>query len=215
MFLKEPFNALSHCFGCIISLFALYFLYKKTRRQTKTIQIACLIYAINLVLLFLASTLYHAIDAGPNINGALQKIDHFCIFLLIAGTYTPLCLLGLAGTRYARDLLLAEWSAATFGSILKILWFRAPYTLHVTLYIAMGWMIFPFLGTLAEQSGRTTVLWLMLGGFFYTAGALTDALGFTKFPHEIFHVMVLLGATFHFKMILHLLSKKIPRISET
>ena len=158
-----------------------------------------------MILLYTTSTLYHWLKLSDAGTKKLRKADHIMIFIYIAATYTPVCIVALRET-IGWMLLAATWSVAIFGIIIKIFWMNAPRWLSTFIYILMGWLavgaIFPLINSL--QTGA--ILWLLAGGLFYTIGAVIYALKRPDpFPgvlgfHEIFHLLVLLGTFSHFWM---------------
>lgn len=160
------------------------------------------VYGASLVLLFGTSALYHRPKWGPRVYAFMRRLDHSAIFVLIAGTYTPVCL--LLPNDGGRTLLAAVWGAALLGVAFSIAWPRAPKALNAAIYVAFGWAIAPMLPTLARALGPRALVLLGAGGLVYSVGALVYALRRPDpFPrvfgyHEIFHALVILAAAFHF-----------------
>lgn len=172
--------------------------------------IAMVIYSLSVVTLFGISALYHRPQWSPGPRAWMRRLDHAAIFIMIAGTGTPLCLLALqepAGT----NLLTIIWTAALIGIIQSVFWVNAPKWLAAILYVVMGWLAFPYLPELNAALGTTNVVLILVGGVIYTLGALVYA--FKKpnpWPkvfgyHEIFHLMVIIAAVFHFLVIASLM----------
>lgn len=164
------------------------------------------VFGFGMILLYTTSTLYHWLRLSEAGILKLRKADHIMIFIYIAATYTPICIVALKGT-LGWGLLIGVWFVALVGVIIKIFWMNAPRWLSTFIYILMGWLavivIYPLLNSL--QIGA--LIWLMIGGLFYTIGAVIYALkkpdpypGILGF-HEIFHLFVLLGTFSHFWMI--------------
>lgn len=207
--IREPFNALSHFAGATAALVgSIYLLAVGNATTAQTISI--LIYSASLFGLFFASGLYHGATVSARASGVLRKIDHSAIYLLIAGTYTPFCMMILTGA-WRWGILALIWSLAAAGIVLKVFIINTPRWLTAGIYVVMGW-----LGIIAggEILGRMTTVsfsWLLAGGIIYTLGAviyitkrgnlLPGVFGF----HELWHLFVLMGAGAHFIAIASLL----------
>lgn len=164
------------------------------------------IYAICALSMFGISSLYHRINWSPKNRALFRKLDHSAIFLMIAGTFTPIAILGLS-EHSATILLWAIWLVALVG-IAKSIWFtNVPKLLNAALYIGAGYMVFPYLSELSTSLGSTNIAFLAIGGALYTVGAIIYGLKKPDpFPlifghHEIFHVMVNIAAAFHFLIV--------------
>ena len=160
------------------------------------------VYALSLTGLFGTSAIYHRVHwKTPSTRGWMRRADHASIFLLIAGTYTPVAMLGIGGAD-GRRLLLQIWTGATAGVLLSLLWPRAPKPLVAAVAVAVGWTILPYFPQVLALLGN--LVWLILaGGIAYTAGAIVYAI---KKPdpwprvfgyHEVFHTMTVIGALLH------------------
>jgi hemolysin III len=165
-------------------------------------RIACAIYAVSVAGLFGTSALYHRLNWGPRARRWMRRLDHAMIFVLIAGTYTPFCLL-LGGDAGARLLAIA-WGGALLGVARAVLWPHAPKALVAVLSVALGWIILPVLPALRASLGGAAVALLAAGGIVYSLGAVVYA---TRRPdpfprvfgyHEVFHAMVIVAAVLHF-----------------
>ena len=203
---REPMNGFTHFIGIIFAMTATVLLVDLSLNPYKPHHlISFLIFGIGMILLYTTSTLYHWLKLSDAGTKKLRKADHIMIFIYIAATYTPVCIVALRET-IGWMLLAATWSVAIFGIIIKIFWMNAPRWLSTFIYILMGWLavgaIFPLINSL--QTGA--ILWLLAGGLFYTIGAVIYALKRPDpFPgvlgfHEIFHLLVLLGTFSHFWM---------------
>ena len=164
---------------------------------------AFIVYGISLFLLYLASSLYHLLPVSERAKRMLRQLDHVAIFLLIAGTYTPICLVPLRGP-WGWSLFAAVWVFALVGMFIAIFALDAPRWMTTAVYLAMGWLIIVAVWPLVRLVSAEGVFWFFLGGAFYTSGAVVYAL---KRPdpvphvfgfHEIFHVFVMLGSLCHF-----------------
>lgn len=201
--LKDPISALTHLAGALLSVVGLAVLVIGAAKQaTARHTVSFAIYGASLVLLYAASALYHSFPGPRSGVGVLRRLDHMMIYVLIAGTYTPLCLIALAGAwRWA--VLIGAWVLAGAGILLTAWWFEAPRWLSTGLYVLMGWLSLVALGPLLRALPPAALGWLVGGGLFYTVGAaiygakrpnLSRSFGF----HEIFHLFVLAGSLSHF-----------------
>ncbi len=168
--------------------------------------VAALTYGLSLVALFGASALYHRPTWSPRPRRIMKRVDHAAIFLLIAGTYTPLCL--LLGGRAGAFLLAAVWGGALLGIVRCVLWVDAPRWLGAAIYVLLGWIVVPVLGELLAIVGASGIALLAAGGVAYSVGAIVYA---TRWPdpaprvfgyHEIFHAFVVGAAACHFSVVL-------------
>lgn len=213
--IKDPISALTHFIGAILSLVVLTSLVMQAYYMDNALYMFAFgIFGTSMVLLYSASTIYHIVARPQKISNVLKRVDHMMIFILIAGTYTPICLIPLgaaAGNSTGVTILIVVWSVAILGIFMKIVWINAPRWLSTAQYILMGWIaifaIFPLFNTM----NRAGFIWLLVGGVVYTLGGLIYA---TKWPklnvkwfgfHEVFHVFVLVGSLCHYFMILSLL----------
>ncbi len=164
--------------------------------------VAAAIYGVSLTALFGISALYHRPRWGPRLYGIMRRLDHSAIFILIAGTYTPIAL--MVPSRIGLVLLAVVWAGALAGVAFSIAWPRAPKWLTASLYVALGWAIVPALPELARAMGPVGLTLLTGGGVVYSIGALIYALRRPDpFPtvfgyHEVFHLLVIVAATFHY-----------------
>lgn len=160
------------------------------------------VYGASLFALFAVSALYHRPSWPPRARLLMRRLDHSAIFLLIAGTYTPMCL--VLGGRLGTALLAVAWTGAALGVVQAVLWPRAPKPLVAVVYVALGWVVVPVLPALRADLGTAAVALLALGGIVYSLGAVVYA---TRRPdpfprvfgyHEVFHAMVIAAATLHY-----------------
>ena len=203
--LREPVNGLTHLVAGAIALVGLVILVALGWGQPVKV-ISLLIYGISLVTLFLASGLYHSINATPGVLQRLRKFDHSAIFLLIAGTYTPICINLLDGF-WKWGLLGIVWGLALTGIGVKIFYINAPRWATAGVYILMGWLAIFGIREILAAMPAGAITWLVAGGLIYTLGAVVyvtkrmdfhpDVFGF----HEVWHIFVILGALAHFIMI--------------
>ncbi|MFS0750943.1 PAQR family membrane homeostasis protein TrhA [Oceanobacillus sp. 1P07AA] len=204
-YIREPMNAFTHFIGIVLSVIGLVFLVVKSAQISASAQTitAVTIFGVSLILLYTASTVYHSIIAQPPVIAFLRKLDHSMIYVLIAGTYIPFCLVSLEGT-IGWVLFTIITALALFGVSFKLIWFHSPRWLSTLLYVLMGWIVILFSGSLAPELGLQGMFLLILGGVLYTVGAVIYWLkpGFLRFRyfgfHEIFHIFILLGSISHY-----------------
>ncbi len=206
---KDPGSAITHFIGMIMAIIAaIPLMIKAFQEPTVLYPVAVGIYAASLILLYAASTTYHTFDRSQRVNTALKKIDHIMISVLIAGTYTPLCLLVLKG-RTGILLLTIVWALAAIGILIKLFWVYCPKWVSSVLYIGMGWTCLLALPELIETLPPAAFFWLLAGGIIYTIGGVIYALKLPVFnsrhtafgSHEIFHLFVMAGSICHFIVI--------------
>jgi hemolysin III len=197
-------NGLTHFIGAILSVIGTIGLLALSIHMKKQLTfITFLIFGISLVLLYSASTIYHWVNSSDKVTLILKRIDHSMIYVLIAGTYTPVCLVALKDS-FGLKLFIGIWSLAIIGIILKIFWIHAPRWLYTMFYVGMGWLSVFMVMPLAKVIHGSGVAWLVAGGVAYTIGAVIYA---TKWPkitfknfgfHEIFHLFVIAGSMCHY-----------------
>lgn len=196
---EEMFNAVTHGLGVIFSVVAWLFLLVNYPRNIKNV-FAFSIYGATLLILYTISTLYHSFRVSK-IKSNFRKLDHCSIFLLIAGTYTPICMLLTKGTA-SRIVLISVWIAAAIGIALNLVDVNKFSKVSLACYIFMGWsIIFMTKPALMYMSFRQLRL-LLIGGMFYTVGAVIYVLGKkVKYMHSIWHLFVLAGSVYHFMVL--------------
>lgn len=201
---EEIANAITHGVGTGLAVAALAVLAVLSAMEGSTSHVVGFsIFGATLVVLYLASTLYHSI-ANEKVKRLFRKFDHMSIFLLIAGTYTPFCLTALPGI-VGWVVLTIVWSCAIAGIVVKAFHTGKFQGLSTFLYVVMGWLIIPAIKPLYDSVSFQTFLFLMLGGFFYTAGTFFFVKDNHRYFHSIWHLFVLAGSTFHFFSVLSLL----------
>jgi len=206
--LKEPASTLTHFFGALSSVAALVVLVVRAALAgTAWHVVSFAIFGSTLVLVYVASTLYHALDLSSRATVVLRKIDHIMIFMLIAGTYTPFLLVPLRGV-WGWSLFGVIWGCAVAGLVMKLFWIDAPRWLTTTFYLVVGWLVLIAIYPLVRAVSTATLAWLLAGGAFYTTGAVFYA---TRWPdpwpgrfgfHEVWHLFVLGGSITHFGAVL-------------
>ena len=205
-FFKDPGSAITHFIGMLMAIFAAIPLLIKAAHEPSRIYVISLsVYAVSMILLYAASTTYHTFDLSEKKNTVLKKIDHMMIFVLIAGSYTPICLLVLRG-RTGKILLGIVWSIAIVGILIKAFWVYCPKWVSSVLYIGMGWACVLAFTQISNNMSRTAFLWFLAGGIIYTIGGIIYAMKLPIFnnrhknfgSHEIFHLFVMGGSVCHF-----------------
>jgi hemolysin III len=222
--LRDPISAITHLASAAAALVGMFFLLF-AREQAASVAnggmagrpfsvAALVVYGVSLFLLFLSSGIYHSVEANPRVTQVLRKIDHSAIYLLIAGSYTPFCVLAFRGF-WQWGFLAVIWGLAVVGVVSKLFFIQAPRWFTAGVYVVMGW--------LSVFAGREmfavlppgALTWLVIGGVTYTVGAVVyvtkkldfipGVLGF----HEIWHVFVMLGAAAHFIAIMNLVNSPV------
>lgn len=170
---------------------------------TSTTRVANVVFWLSALMLFGTSAVYHRGRWSPRVAGVLRRLDHTNIFLIIAGTYTPLSVI-LLDAPTERTLLIIVWSGALVGLLMRVFWLNAPRWLYTPIYVALGWVAVWFLPDFADAGGPAIVWLVIAGGIAYTLGALVYGL---KRPnpspqwfgfHEIFHTLTVVGYTCHY-----------------
>ena len=206
--LKDPGSAITHFIGMLMAMFAATPLILRAMRAPDTVHVISLsIFIVSMILLYAASTTYHTFDLSERTNKILKKLDHCMIFVLIAGSYTPICLIVLHG-RTGLMLLALVWSIAILGIIFKLCWVTCPKWVSSVLYIAMGWVCVLAFTQILNSLPAAAFNWLLAGGIIYTVGGIIYALKLPIFiahhkyfgSHEIFHLFVMAGSICHFIM---------------
>lgn len=203
---REPVNGLTHAAGALLSLYGAYCLLSIAAEDGKSIHvIAFSIFGAGLVALYSTSAVYHLVRARSRTIALLRTIDHAMIYVLIASTYTPICLIALRES-FGLPLLAIIWTIAAAGILCTLFWVNAPRWLSTSMYVAMGWLavtaIVPLINTLSAEA----LAWLFAGGVFYTSGAVIYGVRRPDpFPgvfgfHEIWHLFVIAGSFCHYML---------------
>lgn len=204
--IKDPGSAITHFIGMLMALFSATPLIIKALHGPDPIHVLSLaIFITSMILLYAASTIYHSFDLSQRTNRILRKIDHMMIFVLIAGTYTPICLIVLQG-RIGCLLCALVWGIALAGILIKAFWITCPKWFSSLLYIGMGWVCVLAFTQIVNSLSPAAFGWLLTGGIIYTAGGVIYALKLPLFnakhknfgSHEIFHLFVMAGSACHF-----------------
>ncbi len=203
---KDPGSALTHFIAMILALAAsVPLIAKAARTPGSTHVLALTVFITSMILLYAASTIYHTLDISPKVNQILRKVDHMMIFILIAGTYTPVCAIVL-GDRTGWLLLAAVWGIACIGMVMNALWISCPKWLSSLIYITLGWLCVLAFGKITSALPESAFIWLLTGGIIYTIGGIIYALKLPVFnarcrwfgSHEVFHLFVMAGSFCHY-----------------
>ena len=205
---KDPGSALTHFIAMILAIIAAMPLPSKAGHDSGHMRISALaIFILSMIGLYAASTIYHTLDISPKINKLLRKIDHMMIFILIAGTYTPVCMIVL-GDKTGWTMLTLVWGIAIVGILINALWITCPKWFSSLIYIAMGWVCILAITKILSSMPRAGFMWLLAGGIIYTVGGIIYAMKLPFFnsrhryfgSHEIFHLFVMGGSLCHYVM---------------
>ena len=204
--IREPGSAITHFIAMMLTVFAAApLLVKSALSDTANMLPAMTIFILSMVLLYGASATYHSLNIGDRALRIFRKVDHMMIFVLIAGSYTPVCLIVLGG-RMGYTLFAVVWGIAIAGMLLKACWITCPKWFSSVIYIAMGWVCVLVFGPLLKTLSAPAFLWLLAGGIIYTVGGVIYALKLPIFnakhkffgSHEVFHLFVMGGSVCHF-----------------
>ena len=203
--LREPINSITHLVGAGLSIIALIaMLIKVLLTNANSVSIVSVtIFGVCLILLYTISGTYHGVISSKKVINFLQKLDHSMIFVLIAGSYAPFCLISLKNS-IGIPMFIIMFVLAASGITFKLCWFNCPRWLQTSLYIGMGWAAIFMLKPLSIILPIMSIFWLVLGGVFYTIGGIIYGAKPKKFKigkfefHEIFHIFIILGSLSHF-----------------
>ena len=206
--LREPANALTHLVGVLLAVVGTVALVVAAAGDPWRV-VSVTVFGASMIVLYSASSLLHGVIAGPATLRRLRVFDHAAIFVLIAGTYTPITLVALRDVHpgWGWALFGTVWGLALLGTVFKLFWIGAPRWLSTSLYVGLGWLAMIALVPLVQALSVGGLAWLGAGGLFYTVGAFVYA---TKRPdpwpetfgfHALWHLFVLAGTACHFVMI--------------
>lgn len=204
--IREPGSAITHFIGMLLALVAAVPLLVKAGISSGTKSLTAMtVFMVSMILLYGASATYHSVNLTGKALRIFRKVDHMMIFVLIAGSYTPVCLIVLGG-ELGYALLALVWGIALAGIFIKACWITCPKWFSSIIYIAMGWVCVLAFGQLLDTLSTAAFLWLLAGGIIYTAGGVIYALKLPIFnsrhkefgSHEIFHLFVMGGSICHF-----------------
>lgn len=203
--IREPGSAITHFAGMLLATAASVPLLVKAGLDSVRCLVAMGIFMASMILLYGASTVYHTVIASDKILKIFRKADHMMIFVLIAGTYTPVCLVVLSPNK-GIPMLALIWGITIVGICINALWINCPKWFSSALYIAMGWLVVSVFSQLLVNLSNAAFGWLLAGGIIYTIGGVIYALKLPIFnarhkmfgSHEIFHLFVIGGSICHF-----------------
>lgn len=204
--IKDPGSAITHFIGMILAAAASTpLLILAASKSDRNSVLALGIFTLSMILLYAASTIYHTFNISEKVNKILRKIDHMMIFILIAGSYTPICAIALKDS-IGYPLLALVWGTAVVGILIKMFWITCPKWFSSLIYICMGWLCVLAFAPLVHSLPAIAFAWLVAGGVIYTIGGIIYALKLPIFnskhqyfgSHEIFHLFVMGGSLCHF-----------------
>ena len=204
--IREPGSAITHFVGMMLALFAAVPRLVNAGVSSGEKNMAAMgIFMVSMILLYGASATYHSVNLKGRSLRIFRKLDHMMIFVLIAGSYTPVCLIVLGG-KPGYTLLALVWGIALAGMLIKACWITCPKWFSSVIYIAMGWVCVLVFGRLFDTLSTPAFLWLLGGGIIYTVGGVIYALKLPLFnsrhkgfgSHEVFHLFVMAGSICHF-----------------
>lgn len=199
--LEEKWNVITHGFGFVLAVLGAFVLLETIQGSARSyIRISTIIYAVSQIFLYFSSTYYHWAAIGSR-KEMLRKMDHIAIYISIAGTYTPMCLLMLQDSN-GWTILYAVWGIAFFGMIWKLFFTGRYEAFSSILYLLMGWLIVLDLESVQIFFTNTMIYWLIAGGVFFTVGIVFYAWNKLYFNHVVWHLFVLGGSMSHFFMVL-------------
>lgn len=209
-FLKDPGSALTHFIAMVLAIAGTAPIIVRAALTGNAVNlISVSIFMASMILLYGASSTYHTFDISEHTNKILKKIDHCMIFVLIAGSYTPICLIALHNIS-GYMLFAVVWAIAIMGILFKLCWVTCPKWISSVLYIAMGWVCLLALPEIMNALHPEAFMLLLTGGIIYTIGGIIYAIKMPHFnakhknfgTHEIFHVFVMGGSLFHYLLML-------------
>lgn len=204
--IREPGSAITHFIGMMMAVFAAVPLLVKAGISSGGSHFTAMaIFMASMILLYGASAAYHSVNLTGRTLRIFRKLDHMMIFVLIAGSYTPVCLIVLGGD-IGYTMLALVWGIAVVGMLVKACWITCPKWFSSVIYIAMGWVCVFVFGRLLDTLCPAAFFWLLTGGIIYTAGGIIYALKLPLFnsrhkgfgSHEVFHLFVMAGSVCHF-----------------
>ena len=213
--LKDPGSAITHFIGMVIAILAIAPLLIKAYHGDNRGHLGSFaIFILSMVALYAASTIYHTFNISEKVNTLLRKIDHAMIFVMISGSYTPVCLIALP-KNIGIPLLITVWTITIIGTLFKIFWITCPRWVSSAMYIGMGWLSVVAISSIIKNLPFSAFVWLLVGGIIYTIGGVIYALKLPIFKkvnwknfgnHELFHCFVMLGSVCHFVMVYNYLA---------
>lgn len=195
---EEIFNSVSHGAGAALSVGGTVLLIVMSAAHGSGLALGCsIVYGVSLIVLYTMSTLYHAITQ-PKVKEILRIFDHTSIFFLIAGSYTPFCLIALRGNERGLAVVIAVWTCAVLGIVLNAIDLKKTEKLGTVLYVIMGWSIVVAFRDIVQAIPEPAFYLLLSGGISYTAGLIFYAMKNIKYMHGVWHLFVLAGSVLHY-----------------
>ena len=194
---EEIANAVTHGIGMLLGIAALVLAAVKGAGSQKILYtISMMIYSVATIILYTSSMFYHAFKDGKAKN-VFERLDHLSIYILIAGSYTPLCLISIGG---AKGIILCclQWLLAGIGIVFKVIWIDRFVKIHVAIYLLMGWMITFFISSILKAIPTSGFYLLLAGGLSYSIGVLFYVFSWFKYHHFVWHLFVLAGSILMF-----------------
>lgn len=194
---EEIANSITHGIGMLLGITALVLLAVKSSYVNSPLYtVSVVIYGISLIILYMNSTFYHGFPPSK-VKDIFEKLDHSSVYLLIAGTYTPYCLIAIGGP-LGITICAIQWGLAIIGITLKSIWIDRFVILHVLIYLGMGWTIIFFGRTIIASLNTVGFLLLLTGGISYSVGVLFYVFDWFKYHHLVWHLFVVLASVLHF-----------------
>ena len=194
---EEIANAVTHGLGVLLGITALViFAVKGAKTQNALYTVSMMIYSVSTIVLYANSMLYHAFKEGKTKN-VFERLNHLSIYILIAGSYTPFCLIAIGGIK-GIIICSIQWALAIAGVTFKVIWIDRFVKIHVLIYLTMGWMISFFISSIFKSISFTGFYLLLAGGIAYSAGVLFYIFNWFKYHHFVWHVFVLAGSVLIF-----------------
>ena len=213
--IKDPGSAITHFIALVGALLATAPLLIKAYHGDNSSYLGSFaVFILSMAALYGASTIYHTFDISEKVNTLLRKIDHAMIFVMIAGSYTPICIIALPKS-VGIPLLTTVWIVTIVGTLFKIFWITCPRWLSSAMYIGMGWLAVLAFSSIMKSLSHAAFIWLLVGGIIYTVGGIIYALKLPIFKkhtwknfgnHELFHCFVMLGSICHFVLVYNYLA---------
>lgn len=190
---EEIANAVTHGIGVLLGIAALVITaVKGAGRQNALYIVSMVIYSVSTIVLYTSSTFYHAFKNGKAKN-IFERFDHLSIYILIAGSYTPLCLIAIGGVK-GIVICSIQWALAVIGIVFKAIWIDRFVKIHVLIYLLMGWMIIFFSSSIFKSISSSGFYLLLGGGIAYSIGVLFYVFSWFKYHHFVWHIFVLAGS---------------------
>lgn len=190
---EELAHSISHGVGMLLGITALVlFVFKSKKIDNTLYTVSMIIYSTSLIILYANSMFYHAFPEGK-VKNVFERMDHSSVYLLIAGTYTPFCLIAIGGVK-GFIICSILWSLAIIGAVFKAVWIDKFVKIHVLIYLIMGWTIIFFTGAIFQTLTKTGFVLLFAGGLCYSVGVLFFVFNWFKYHHFIWHLFVLAGS---------------------